>query len=135
MKLELMTDVDMFQFIEKGMRGGSFYIAHRFGEANNKYMKSYDRTKPSKCITYLDANNLYGRAMSQYLPNAKFRWMTDKQISKLDLSKYTDDSKTGLILEVDLEYPHELHDLQNDFPLAPEQIKSQKICFQIIEGG
>jgi len=42
-KLELMTDVDMFQFIEKGMRRGSFYIAHRFGEANNKYMKSYDK--------------------------------------------------------------------------------------------
>jgi len=102
-KLELMTDVDMFQFIEEGMRGGTSYIAHRFGEANNKYMKSFDKTKPSKYITYLDASNLYGWAMSQYLPTGGFRWMTDKQISKLDLSKYTNDSKTGLILDVDLE--------------------------------
>jgi len=89
----------MFQFIEKG----TSYIAHRFGEANNKYMKSFDKTKPSKYITYLDASNLYGWAMSQYLPTGGFRWMTDKQISKLDLSKYTNDSKTGLILDVDLE--------------------------------
>ena len=58
--------------------------------------------------------------LSQHLPTGKFRWMTDKQINKLDLSKYTDDSKTGLILEVDPEYPHELHDLHNDLPLALE---------------
>jgi len=80
-KLELMSDIDMFQFIEKGIRGGTSYIASRFGEANNKYMKSYDKTKPSQYITYLDANNLYGWAMSQHLPPGKFRWMTDKQIN------------------------------------------------------
>jgi len=74
----------------------------------------------------LDANTLSGWAMSQYLPTGKFRWMTDKQINKLDLSKYTDDSKRGLIIEVDLEYPHEFHDLHNDFPLAPEQVKVTK---------
>ena len=80
-------------------------------------------SKPSKYITYLDANNLYGWAMSQHLPTAKFKWLTEKQINKLDLDKYSKDSKTGLILEVDLEYPHELHDLHNDFRLAPEQVK------------
>ena len=106
----------MFQFIEKG----TSYIVHRFGEANNKYMKSYDKTKTSKYITYFDANNLYGWAMSQYLPTGKFRWMIDKQINKLDLNKYTDDSKAGIILEVDLKYLHELHDLHNDLPLALE---------------
>jgi len=122
-KLELMSDIDMFQFIEKGMRGGTSYIANRFGVANNQYMKSFDKTKPSKYITYRDANNLYGWAMSQHLPTGGFKWMTQKQIDKLDLGKYTDDSKTGLILEVGLEYPHELQDLHNDFPLAPEQVK------------
>ena len=79
-KLELMTDVDMFQFIEKGMHGGVSYIANRYGKANNKYMKKYDEKAPSKYIMYLDANNLYGWAMSQYLPTGNFKWMSDKEI-------------------------------------------------------
>ena len=87
-KLELMTDIDMFQFIEKGIRGGVSYIANRYGNANNKFMKEYDEKAPSKYIMYLDANNLYGWAMSQYLPNGNFKWMTDKEISKIDLGKY-----------------------------------------------
>lgn len=58
-KLELMTDVDMFQFIAKGMRGGVSYIAHRHGEANNS-MSNYNPKKPSKYLMYLDANNPYG---------------------------------------------------------------------------
>ena len=125
-KLELMTDIDMFQFIEKGLRGGISYIANRHGEANNKYMKEYDEKAPSKYIMYLDANNLYGWAMSQYLPTGGFRWMTQKQIDKIDLTKYKEDSDKGIILEVDLEYPEELHDLHNDYPLAAEKIKETK---------
>ena len=122
-KLELMTDIDMFQFIEKGLRGGISYIANRHGKANNKYMKEYDEKAPSKYIMYLDANNLYGWAMSQYLPTGGFRWMTQKQINKIDLAKYKEDSEKGLILEVDLEYPEELHDLHNDYPLGPEKVR------------
>ena len=72
---------------------------------------------------YLDANNLYGWAMSQYLPTGGFRWMTQKQIDKINLAKYKEDSEKGLILEVDLEYPEDLHDLHNDYPLAPEKVK------------
>ena len=122
-KLELMTDIDMFQFIEKGLRGGISYIANRYGNANNKYMKDYNKNKPSKYIMYLDANNLYGWAMSQYLPTGGFKWMKQEHIDKLDLGKYKEDSKKGLILEVDLEYPKELHDLHNDYPLGPEKVK------------
>ena len=125
-KLELMTDVDMFQFIEKGMRGGISYIANRYGEANNKYMKDYDKNKPSKYIMYLDANNLYGWAMSQYLPTGGFKWMKQNKIDNLDLGKYHEESKKGIILEVDLEYPEKLHDLHNDYPLAAEKIKVEK---------
>ena len=125
-RLELMVDIDMFQFIEKGMRGGVSYIANRYGKANNKYMKEYDEKTPSKYIMYLDANNLYGWAMSQHLPTGGFRWMTERQTNNIDLAKYNDNSKKGLILEVDLEYPKELHDLHNDYPLAAEKVKVNK---------
>ena len=125
-KLELITDVDMFQFIEKGMRGGVSYIANSYGKANNKYMKEYNEKAPSKYIMYLDANNFYGWAMSQYLPTGCFRWLTEKEVNKIDLAKYKEDSKIGMILEVDLEYPQELHDLHNDCPLAPEKMKVTK---------
>ena len=122
-KLELMTDIDMFQFIEKGLRGGISYIANRYGKANNKYMKEYNEKAPSKYIMYLDADNLYGWAMSQYLPTGGFRWMTQKQIDKINLAKYKEDSEKVLILEVALEYPEGLHNLHNDYPLAPEKVK------------
>ena len=72
---------------------------------------------------YLDANNLYGWAMSQYLPTGGFRWMTEKQINNINLAKYNENTEKGLILEVDLAYPKELHDLHNDYPLGPEKVK------------
>ena len=125
-KLELMTDVDMFQFIEKGMRGGVSYIANRHGKASNKYMKEYNEKAPSKYIMYQDANNLYGWAMSQYLPTGNFKWMSERGIKKIDLGKYSADSKRGLILEVDLEYNKNLHELHNDYPVAPEKVKVSK---------
>ena len=121
-KLELMVDIDMFQSIEKVMRVGISYIANRYGKSNNKYMKTYNKMAPSKYIMYLDANNLYGWAMSQYLPTGGFKWMTKNQIDKIDLAKYKEDSNKGLILEVDLAYPEELHDLHNDYPLGPEKV-------------
>ena len=73
-ELELISDIDMYLFVEEGMRGGISYIVKIFSKANNRYMQSYDDSKRSKCITYLDANNLYGCAMSHYLPHSKFKW-------------------------------------------------------------
>ena len=122
-RLNLISDVDMYQFVEKGMRGGVSYIANRFGEANNKYMKDFDENASEKHIMYLDANNLYGWAMSQYLPTGGFRWLNEEFLL---LDDYTDDSDKGLILEVDLEYLDELHDLHNDYPLAPEKVKVER---------
>ena len=92
-------------------------------------MKEYNEKAPSKYIMYLDANNLYGWAMSQYLPTGNFKWMSDNEIKRIDLGKYKADGKKGLILEVDLEYPQELHDLHNDYPLAPEKTKVSSVCY------
>ena len=72
-ELELISDIDIYLFIEKGMKGGISYIAKRFRKANNEYMQSYDDKNPSKYITYLDASNLYGWVMSQYLPYSEFK--------------------------------------------------------------
>ncbi|KAL9988273.1 hypothetical protein ACROYT_G002704 [Oculina patagonica] len=125
-ELELMTDIDMHQFIEMGMRGGISYIANRHSKANNKYMDEYDKKSTSKYIMYLDSNNLYGFAMSQYLPKGGFKWLTQKQINETNLAKYKEDSNKGLILEVDLKYPNELHNLHNDYPLGAEKVKVTK---------
>ena len=72
-KLEKKSNIDMYLFIEKGLRGGSSCIAKRCAKANNKYTKNYDPTKPSKFISYLDINNFYGWAMSRYLPYGRFK--------------------------------------------------------------
>ena len=117
-KLELMTDIDKFLFIEKGVRGGVSYISKRYAKANNKYMNNYDSKQPSNYITYLDANNLYGWAMSQNLPTGGFKWLSEKEIDLANLPK-----GKGLILEVDLDYPEHLHDSHNDYPLAPEKME------------
>ena len=89
-------------------------------------MKEYDEKAPSKYIMYLDANNLYGWAMSQYVPTGNFKWMSDKEIKRIDLGKYKADGKKGLILEVDLKYNKNLHELHNDYPVAPEKVKVSK---------
>ena len=119
-KLDLISDVDTQNFIEKGMRGGISTITHRHALANNKYMKNYYPEKESSYISYLDANNLYGWAMSQKLPTGDFRWIPSPEYINLD--SYDENSAKGLILEVDLEYPLELHRLHNDYPLAPEKM-------------
>ena len=74
-KLEKILDIDMHLFIEKGMRGGISYIAKRYAKANNKYMINYYPKNPSKFITYVDMNILYGWAMSGYLPYGGFKWL------------------------------------------------------------
>ena len=115
-QLELLSYLDMLLMIESGVRGGIATISHRHAKASNEYMGTeFDPAEKSKFISYLDANNLYGFAISKQLPTSRFKWMTDDEL---------DDWKhLSCFLEVDLEYPEQLHDLHNDYPLAPERVK------------
>ena len=107
----------MHLFIEKAMTGGISYIDKRHSKENNKYTKCYVSGKESsKYITYLDANNLYRYAMSQYLPYSEFKRFNQKEISGFCLNSIGENNSVGYILEVDLEYPDDLHELHNDYP-------------------
>lgn len=117
-ELENITNIDMYNMISKGLRGGISMITHRHARANNKYMKDYDNKQESSFITYLDANNLYGLAMTKYLPCEGFKFIDAFNIDKV-LSTYAEND-TGYIVECDLEYPENIHDLHNEYPLAPE---------------
>ena len=118
-KLELLYDYDMLMMVEKGIRGGVSMISTRYGKANNPYMKDYDPDQPNKFISYLDANNLYGWAMCKPLPTEDFEWINEEELK--------DWESMPCILEVDLEYPEKLHDLHNDYPLAPERLIVNKV--------
>ena len=126
-KLDLLSDVNMILFIEGGIRAGVSMISNINGKANNKYMENYDPKEESKYITCLDANNLYGWGMSKKLPYKNFRWVNEKKLIGLNPSHIDGDDDTGYILQVDLEYPKDLHELHNDYPLAPENITINRI--------
>lgn len=123
-ELELLTDPEMFTFVEAGMRGGMSVISNRYARANNQYLhpEDYSSSEPKSYICYLDANNLYGWAMSQPLPIGGFRFLSDAEVASIDFAAVPDDAEIGYILECDLLYPSELHALHNDFPLAPEHV-------------
>ena len=126
----------MHLFIEQGMRGSTSCIAKRYSKGNNKHMEFYDSIKESKYIAYLDANNLYGWEMGQYLPYSEFEWLNQKEIGRFDVNSIEENSSIGYVLKVDFEYPSKLHELHNDYPLAPEKIEiSQnmlsKYCFRM----
>ena len=121
--LELLSDPNMLLMFEKGIRGGISIISNRYGEANNKYMrKGFNKNKPSKYLMYLDENNLYGCGMSMKLPTHGFKWLTGGEIEKIYENRHNL-NKIPCILEVDIEYPENLHDLHNDYPLCPEKVK------------
>ncbi|XP_067936706.1 uncharacterized protein [Watersipora subatra] len=116
-ELELITDVDMYNFFERGIRGGmSTCGGLRYAKANNPYVKDYDPSKPTTYIMYLDANSLYPSTMLKKLPTGGFEWIEDGKLP--DVSE-----DEGYVAEVDFEYPTELHDEHNDYPFAPESTK------------
>jgi DNA polymerase type B, organellar and viral len=125
-KLSLISDIDMHLFIENNIRGGISMISERYAKANNKYLidEPFDETKPTSFIQYLDMNGLYSTVMSRFklgVSDFKF-WTADQLKDGLDLTQIDEDSETGYILEVDIEYPESLHELHSMYPLAAEKL-------------
>ena len=105
------------------MGGGVCYIPNRYIKANKKCLESYNRKQESKHIIYLDENNLHGYAQSKFLPTIGFKWIDPKGF---DQNKYTSNSSQGYVPEVDLKYPKDLQELNNDYPLAPDKIEIKR---------
>ena len=112
-ELKLLTDYEMLLIVEKGIRGGMCQVTHRYAKTNNKYMgKKYDKNIESSYLLYLDANNLYGWAMSQKLPVNGFKWVKDlSEFNESFIENYDENSDKGYFLEVDVEYPKKLFSL------------------------
>ena len=123
-EIELIADPQMFSMIDKGIRGGVAMIVKRYAKANNpKLGNDFNPNLPTSYIIYLDANNLYGWAMSQYLPFRGFHWLKAKEWKEIDWTAQQDAQPLGYFIECDLLYDKSFHDMHNDYPLAPERIQ------------
>ncbi|XP_039284341.1 uncharacterized protein LOC120351379 isoform X1 [Nilaparvata lugens] len=121
-RLELISNADMNLLIESGLRGGLSVIPHRHAVANNKYMgANYNPAIENSFLLYLDCTSLYAHTMIAYkLPESNFRFLSQDEITALgDFTSIHDEAETGYIIEADLSYPVNLHELHNSFPLAP----------------
>ena len=129
----------MYRMIQPNIRGGICHASVRYARANNKLMGSlYDPRQPTSYIMELDANNLYGWAMSQEMPESDFEWLSEDECRDMGLllnyadgriaifdtglfdHRENEEDKKSIILEVNLKYPPELHERDDDYPLAPE---------------
>ena len=119
----------MLIFFKKGARSGNSYISNRYSKANNKYLKPYDPKQESNHITYSDVNNLFDNAMFIFISTSGFKWI---DLNEFDLNKYTSSSFKGCVLEIDLEYPKELREFHDEYPLGLDKIKiKRESCMSI----
>ena len=123
--IELMTDINMHLMIENSLRGGVSVVLQRYAKSNVPNTESYDPLKENEFIVYLDKNNLYGSGLMQKLPLSDFAWCSDNEIRYVErnLLQLDPNDEIGYILDVDLQYSDQIHDLTNDMPLAAEKIK------------
>ena len=117
----------MLLMFEEGTRGGMCQATYRYAKANNKYMKNYDKNKESLFLKYLDANNLYGWAISKKLPVGDFKWVDDLSIFTEEfIRNHDENSDKGYIFEVDEEYPKDFHKLHSDLPFC--NVRDKENC-------
>ena len=127
-KLELLVDIDMLLMFEKLIRGGICHSINRYAKANDKYMNDYDKNKESPYLKYQNINNLYGWAMSQKLPVNNFKWVEDiSEVHESFIKSYNGESDEGCFLELNIQYPENVHNLQTDLPFLPERMKIEKV--------
>ena len=127
-KLELLTDENIFLTYEEGIRGGICNKVHSYAEANNKYMKNYDKNKESSFLMYVDANNLYGWAVSKKLHVDGFKLVDDLSMFTEDFIKsYDEEGDVGYLLVVNIEYPKTLRMLHGDLTFLPDRMKVNKV--------
>ena len=130
-ELELLTDYDMLLMVDKGIRSGICYSIHQYAKANNKYRKNYNNNEESSYIQNLDANNLYGWAMSKKLPVNGFKWLDNDEINEEFIKNYDENNDKRYILEVDVRYPKRLHELHSDLPFLSERMKTDN-CNKLV---
>lgn len=128
--IDPVYDAEMHLFIERGIRGGLAQISQRLAKANNAQaaISPFDISlhEPTSFLIYLDMNNLYGTVMVKNLPYGDLQWVSDCNVRAL-IRDYRDTDSVGYLIEVDLDYPSELHDAHNDLPLAPERMRAPGI--------
>ena len=122
-KLDLLTDINQYFFLERGIQGGLSMVAKRYAKVNHPNISGYDSSKPTVHILDLDANNLYGKVMQDYLPYGSFRWMTACELTEERIMEIAPDADEGCFVECTLDHPEALHDLHADYPLAPVKTK------------
>ena len=110
----------MILLFEEGIRGGITQSVAKYATANNKYMSTYDKNKPSTFIQYSDANGLYGAAMLRPLPTGNFEWIDPKEYNKETMKNIDIMGQKGYLFEVDIEYPRELWDKHKNLPFLAE---------------
>ena len=134
-EFELLNDYDMLLMVEKGIRGGICLSINRYAKANNKYMQNYNNNEESPYIQYLEANNLYGWAMSKKLPVNGFKWLdtsdTSNKINEDFIKNYDENNDKGYILEVDVKYPKRLHEFHSDLLFLSERMEVNK-CKKLV---
>ena len=122
-KLDFLTEVDQYLFLNKAMWGGLSMVAKCHSKANHPSLTDYDSSRPCRFLMFLDVNNLYGKAMMDFLPVGGFKWMSQEELTVEFICGLPDEGKFGCFVDCMLFYPSALHDVHDDYPLAPMKRK------------